>query len=236
MPNHVINIITAPEDVLEALCYQRSPEQLAEANAARDVEQKRINETWAAIAATGQDTGADEPYAIPTIDPTDWLVDFGRLVPEPENLETGGCTGITTPNKDGQAEHADGSLCRYQWNIRNWGTKWNGYSVVRDDKETLKIETAWAHPYPVIEALSRKFPDVEIDVKYADEDLGVNCAHYTILNGQRMMAEDDVLANGDEESDKFAAELWGYDYADLLAERARDAANEALRASREILG
>ncbi len=67
-----------------------------------------------------------------------------------------------------------------------WGTKWNAYSQSADVNTDYMVtfETAWSHPYPVIEALSKKFPDEIINVKYADEDTGSNCGTYSIKNGE----------------------------------------------------
>lgn len=67
-----------------------------------------------------------------------------------------------------------------------WGTKWNAYSQSAEDNTDSRVtfETAWSHPYPVIEALSKKFPDEIISIKYADEDTGSNCGTYTIKNGE----------------------------------------------------
>ena len=43
---------------------------------------------------------------------------FDLIVPQPENIETGGCSG----------EHEPGVICWYRWNVDNWGTKWGAYS------------------------------------------------------------------------------------------------------------
>lgn len=76
-----------------------------------------------------------------------------------------------------------GALHWYNWNIENWGTKWNAYDVERVDETTLRFETAWAHPDEVLEALSKRWPDEVIAVAYADEDLGSNMGAYVIENG-----------------------------------------------------
>lgn len=66
--------------------------------------------------------------------------------------------------------------------ISAWGTKWNAYDC--DIKETeARFDTAWSHPDPVIQALSKKFPSEVISVEYADEDTGSNCGFYSIKNG-----------------------------------------------------
>ena len=57
-----------------------------------------------------------------------------------------------------------------------WGTKWNAYDQVIDlDSGELSFDTAWSCPIPVLKELSKRHPDDEITVRYADEDLGSNC-------------------------------------------------------------
>lgn len=229
MPNHVINIINAPENVINALCYQRSPAKLAEAEAERILEQAQFDKVWTDRVASDdpriRDMAGNEPYQVPQVDPTDWFVDFGRVVPcDPEKVYTGDSCNRQHPHlKEDGTPYED---CWYNWNINHWGTKWNGYSVERPDPETLKFESAWSHPYPVIEALSRLFPEVEIEVAYADEDRGSNCGKYTIEAGLRTEPDDDPPADGGIESTRFAVELWGGDWASTVQEYAEYEAEE----------
>lgn len=67
----------------------------------------------------------------------------------------------------------------YEWHCQYWGTKWNSYDPSVDEdgsdgKWVVWFDTAWAAPHPVIEALAAKFPDVYIDHRWADEDIGSN--------------------------------------------------------------
>lgn len=73
-----------------------------------------------------------------------------------------------------------------------WGTKWNAYDQDYCINTPTKVtfQTAWSHPAPVFVALSKKFPDAEIKVSFADEDLGCNCGNYIIKNGE--MLEQDI--------------------------------------------
>jgi hypothetical protein len=70
----------------------------------------------------------------------------------------------------------------YQWSCDQWGTKWNASdsSLIG---EQLSFKTAWSTPQPVMGQLSKMFPDVEIKVEYADEDVGSNCGSYAFLKG-----------------------------------------------------
>ena len=60
----------------------------------------------------------------------------------------------------------------YGWCNRNWGTKWNAYDIHFDqESQSIHFLTAWDTPMPVIDKLSQMFPEVEIDLQWADEDV-----------------------------------------------------------------
>lgn len=89
-------------------------------------------------------------------------VDFNLIIPMPES------------EKDNW----------YSWNCNNWGCKWNAYSSYYDEEEgELIFDTAWSCPHTLLESLSEKFPDVKIEVQFADEDIGHNFGHYLLKNG-----------------------------------------------------
>lgn len=165
MPNHVTNIITAAPQVIAAITRAHTEEEIA-------AHYKREAELRASYKAR---TGEEWPYdeTLP-----ERFVDFSLVVPEPPNLEQGGCNG----------QHSEGVICWYGWNIANWGTKWNGYSTeiepIEGDRARLRFDTAWSHPFPVITALAEKFPGEALEVEWADEDLGSNVGRYTIQAGK----------------------------------------------------
>lgn len=45
------------------------------------------------------------------------------------------------------------------------------------------FDTAWRHPFPLIDKLSKMYPEEVIEVTFADEDIGYNLGQYTIRNG-----------------------------------------------------
>lgn len=105
------------------------------------------------------------------------FLDFNKIIPQPEGIEQGGCRG----------EHEPGVICWYEWNIEHWGTKWDAYDFdeyAKYDKE-FSFQTAWTTPIPIIEALSRMFPDVEFNVRYADEDIGSNLGQFLMKDGKK---------------------------------------------------
>ena len=94
----------------------------------------------------------------------------------------------------------------YGWSIRNWGTKWDCYDVetqCNTNEIVLNFLTAWSTPEPIFSAIAAKYPELQISVEYADEDLGNNCG---ILN-----YEYGELTCHIEEGYTFACELWGYE-------------------------
>ena len=75
----------------------------------------------------------------------------------------------------------------YSWHIAKWGTKWNsidGYGTQRREGDTIYFETANGFCEPVIEELSKKYPDVEFIYEAADEDIGSNTIKGTYKNGK----------------------------------------------------
>jgi hypothetical protein len=73
----------------------------------------------------------------------------------------------------------------YGWQINNWGTKWNA-SESMDFGDGIEFNTAWSTPFSLLVKLSLKYPEVTINVRYADEDFGHNVGEYTLLNGEEI--------------------------------------------------
>jgi len=119
------------------------------------------------------------------------ILNFDLIVPEPENIERGGCNG----------QHEDGVICWYTWHLENWGTKWGAYShehyelrwferyAAGDEPREvygridLRFETAWSQPTPIFQAIEQRwdvavhcvtqdeggYPDVEYGDPYGEE-------------------------------------------------------------------
>lgn len=67
----------------------------------------------------------------------------------------------------------------HEWCIKNWGTKWNAYSVNEfektDDIVKVSFSTAWTAPHPVMAALSKKFPELSINLKTYERGMEWQC-------------------------------------------------------------
>jgi len=126
-------------------------------------------------------------------------MDFNRILPMPAELRdvhSGGCTieGVyrtrwrEQPGPDGKAVNVaipEEELERWrreyracdwwEWGIANWGTKWNAYTVGEWEISrsgtiaSIRFETAWSPPEPVMLALSARFPGLDVSLEYADE-------------------------------------------------------------------
>ena len=132
----------------------------------------------------------------------DTLIDFDKIVPMPgifkrfdttnhpngKGLEVGypvdpfeKDSPIVTPELLEDYKRATAAQARfygvigwYDWRLKNWGTKWGAYESSEESENSIYFETAWSFAAPVVLALSRRFPDVEICFIYADEDAGYN--------------------------------------------------------------
>ena len=94
----------------------------------------------------------------------------------------------------------------YEWNIANWGTKWDACDAiveVTDGVINLDFQTAWSTCRPVFARLSELYPSLQIEVSYADEDYGYNCGRYRFIGGE--CSNDELL-----EDAEFARKLWEF--------------------------
>lgn len=78
----------------------------------------------------------------------------------------------------------------YDWNVRNWGTKWDANDEEGDpDLENLKdhdsisyrFSTAWGIPEPIFRAMVEQHPELDFDF-YSEEEQGWG-AEYTSSDG-----------------------------------------------------
>ena len=94
-------------------------------------------------------------------------IDFRKLIPEPEGIYMGDL-GIEEMKR-----YKDNNW--YDWRMKNWNTKWNAYGFgppeFSGNTGTMTFLTANCSPFRVLFKLSEKYPDVEFELRYADEDL-----------------------------------------------------------------
>ena len=98
----------------------------------------------------------------------------------------------------------------YDWRIKNWGTKWNAYGYeggVQFDGKSLRFQTAWSPPEPIIAKLAEMYPDLDFTHQWADEDIGQNCGEDEYHNGS-LCGE---YRPAGREAVEYANSLWGND-------------------------
>ena len=61
----------------------------------------------------------------------------------------------------------------YDWNVREWGTKWDACSPYVERKDDLSayvsFETAWSPPEPIFKAIVEQFPELGFEIFYEEE-------------------------------------------------------------------
>jgi len=93
-----------------------------------------------------------------------------------------------------------------EWCVDKWGTKWNAYDAEQIDANTVRFQTAWSPPLPVLAELAKRFPTEEIKFRWAGEDFGCNIGRLAI---QGETIEGGRLPDDTRESHALAAELLG---------------------------
>lgn len=77
------------------------------------------------------------------------------------------------------------------WCYKNWNTKWNSYNNYddRDTYDTIYFQTAWNNVLGLIKTLSVRFPNLDFEYSYFDEDLGVNVGFHKIKKGNSIFQD-----------------------------------------------
>lgn len=104
--------------------------------------------------------------------------DFNKVLPQPENIFLGdlGSKEIQQCKEEGRPTWLD-------WNIKNWGTKCDGYNFNQINEKCFSFQTANSSPDPIFKGISLIYPSIIFEISFADEDLGYNLGRYKIRNG-----------------------------------------------------
>lgn len=193
MPNHVSNEITASDEVLKALLNEEG-----------EIDFNTVVPMPESLSiAEGSDTSLGKALVdISTSSFSQEDLDSrlkGKSEEEIEKLRELGITALQNIEKYGHQSW-------YGWCVEHWGTKWNAYGQeIKDD--SLEFETAWSAPISVLEALSKKFPEERIRLRWADEDTSYNVGDVVFLNGK--IVEDNSPIDGSKEAYELAFALSG---------------------------
>lgn len=113
---------------------------------------------------------------------------FNALVPVPETVLQAGY------NDEG-----------YDWQINNWGTKWDVNEVqpimdIDDSHYALSFDTAWSPPLEWLQKASEAYPGVMLDLIYHEMGM-MFCGRLAVLDGTVLKEEQ---YSGDKD------ELWDF--------------------------
>jgi len=161
------------------------------------------------------------------------FLDFDKIIPFPKELDgiSSGYATIdgkeakrwrTVDGKDIAISEDDckelqkkyGADCLYDWNISNWGTKWNSYDFYSSYSDSssaeFKFSTAWSFPEPIFEKLTEMYPNLTFHVSCFDE--GWNFAGRGFFSSKETTFEaveatndmyEDVYGYAPDEEDEF---------------------------------
>lgn len=142
----------------------------------------------------------------PEGEPVEYVIDFNKIIPEPKTEEE--CPEEYRMTKESHIMPDDEKpwFNWYKWHIDNWGTKWgayDGYTKIGKTWIKFVFSTAWSFAEPVMDRL--KLLGYDIEIRYADENLGSNCGKviWTAEQGWDVYTEDDLI-----DPLRFASDLW----------------------------
>jgi hypothetical protein len=150
--------------------------------------------------------------------------DFNAILPQPEELhgiKSGSNTidGVhytlwrevddkdvgVTPEEELDLISKYGASNWYDWNVANWGTKWNVSDVQADECSDTTLmyvfDTAWSPPTLVVEALAEKFPNLEFLLDY--EEPGMSFWGEMEWSEGELIGQAEGDMDFDEESEEF---------------------------------
>lgn len=141
------------------------------------------------------------------IEGEDEFIDFNKIIPTPDNIYQG--------DLGEEERRLYGANNWYDWNIANWGTKWNAYySWLDKASDTIYFDTAWSSPISVLDALAKLCYEhkVSFSGKWADEDRGNNVGIFeSDCNGSEYWFSYKYLEDCSNEAYEVYVELNGED-------------------------
>lgn len=124
-------------------------------------------------------------------------IDFNNITPCPKWIYQGNL-GVKEEEKYGIEN------CWYDWNIKNWGTKWNAFHTFTYGN-VIEFETAWSNVANLMLKLGIIFPEIEFVYMYADEDIGYNLGLVEFKDTEINWQE---FVDGSKEAQEFALMVW----------------------------
>lgn len=161
------------------------------------------------------------------------ILDFETVIPSPKTVEECPAEYVIMDAEEAKEKHLhwdDNDPTNwfnwYEWNIKNWGTKWNASNTSYPEADSILaqglteiaiwLDTAWSPASPVYYKLQEMHPELDIEVFYGDEG-GFFVGHLdaygvdTVFNGDYSRPEpkaicDEIemqyLYKGDDDEDE----------------------------------
>lgn len=113
------------------------------------------------------------------------------------------------PNTGEMVQSGNTPFNWYNWNIDNWGTKWDACEVSTEFIEgslLVQFSTAWDKPDPVFEAMTEQHPELSFDFEWEEEQgwggkaLGQNGIYTNTENWDIPNSHADYIALGRSDS------------------------------------
>lgn len=138
----------------------------------------------------------------------EYFIDFNKIIPEPTTIEEcpEDCRVKSAKEAHISEDEARPWFNWYKWHCTYWGTKWGAYdcyTIIGKSFIQFVFSTAWSLAYPVMQKLA--LMGYNIDIKYADEDIGNNCGRLTYKREQGWTHWNSMDLTNPEQ---FARSLW----------------------------
>jgi hypothetical protein len=204
MPNWVTNKVSAPKEVLQSLI-----------NTEGRIDFNTLITFAGRFPWSGIDSAAEQCAEVITNEPLNSHPLIGAL----QHSNRQGANALRLSDEQFEQfvqmlrnKRLTGHFHTLDFANSNWGTKWNACDQHVDlEAGALNFETAWSCPKPVLRALSAKHPDVEISVRYADEDIGSNCGTLILKGGEVVTSDESPPWNQMSEADREKWQAFAYE-------------------------
>lgn len=181
-----------PNWVYNSLSIEGSEELIADVKRMLNRPFKKSHDSW--NATTGQMEVSETPYSNP-------VFAFHNIY---NHIQDGVSDEEYIKQPDNTLPIAEAMMFKgnhwYDWNVRNWGTKWDvavrhgddypETELMEEDKTFLayRFNTAWSPPIEAITKLSKQYPTLNFNLSY-EEETGWG-GEITLLNGFITTIED----------------------------------------------
>lgn len=122
------------------------------------------------VEVAGKENAVNKPYENGEVSP----FSYSNFLMPPKNRmrEYHEDNGSKPDGKGGWIKTGDTEWNWYNWNVSNWGVKWDAGSpeIEHTDKQVvISWESPWAIPVGALEAIVQKFPTLEFDGRSQEE-------------------------------------------------------------------